>query len=410
MRSATASQWIATIYAAKDIRAEEIQRSGLLKFLLDYKDTLKVTKVQLLEVAEYAISKCRITVQTERATLYRPALLLTSLPRELIPQKVLDTFENNEVISCHKLASFDYKVVRLKFTGMFGSGESWFVFDEHWRQFKPNKSYGKAVEAIDFLYTVAANKFNKYSSRVPHNRYERFALLGKRKSYKEWIVSIPSWDAYFDRSHFNVENTIIHLRTSEWKDNEDEPLLLIDEIQSDWHAMGRCNGYWDVDDPLDKDETDAVPDAPYIKEWHELGVKIAIWIAIQSGHDRVAFTTGSIHGSRYGNNLESFHLLYDHLIPKSLQKIAKKFECLVNTSTIITCRPNHSLHNRGALGWELLPSVKDEVSTTVRNEEVAMRYMQSRGQKKPEAVHVLEVSSKLQYVVKSKGLPLFGWW
>ena len=56
------------------------------------------------------------------------------------------------------------------------------------------------------------------------------------------------------------------------------------------------------------------------------------------------------------------------------------------------------------------PFCKDELSTTVRNEEVAMRFMQSRGQKKLEAVHVLEVSSGLQYIFKSKGLPLFGSW
>lgn len=44
MRSAPAQQWIATIVSAKGVREEEIERSGLLQFLVEFDDAHKLTK------------------------------------------------------------------------------------------------------------------------------------------------------------------------------------------------------------------------------------------------------------------------------------------------------------------------------------------------------------------------------
>ena len=412
MRSAPPSQWLATINSAKGIRAEEIERSELLTFLDELKDSPKVKKAQLVKVAESALSTCNITIQTERTKAYRPTLQAKKFTREEIPKRIINSFKNTEIVSCVKLTYFNYRMICLRFnTVLFGTIDSWFVFDNRWKKFKPYRSYKSPVEAIDFLYSAAIATFNQHRSNASHNHYERFSLLGGKKNYKEWIVSIPNWTGSFNDAHFNVENTILHLRTSEWKDDDGKPLFLIDEVQSDWHAMGRDNGYYyNIVDSINDDETEFVPDAPFIKEWHELGIKIAIGIALQSGHYRVGFTTGSVHSSRYDADLDGFYILYDQLIPKALEKIAAKFKCNLTQSTITTSTPKHTLRYRGAVGWELKPSVKGELETIVSNEEVAMRFMQSRGQKKLEEVRVLEISDSLADIVRSKGLPLFGWW
>ena len=412
MRSASPSQWLATINSAKGIRTDEIVRSELITFLDQFKESLKITKSQLMEVAEYALSTCKISIQTEVAKAYRPTLQSKRFTREEIPKRLTNSFTKGEIISCIKLTSFNYKMIGLRFnTSLFGIIDSWFVFDDRWKKFKPFRSYKTPVEAIDFLYSAAIAKFSQHRSHASRNHYERYALLGIRRSYKEWIISIPNWTGIFNDAHFDVENTIIHLRTSEWKDNDGKPLFLVDEIQSDWHAMGRSNGYYyDSDDSINEDESDLVPDAPYIKEWHELGIKIATALALQSGHTRVAFTTGNVHCARYGNDLDGFYLLYDQLIPKALEKIAAKFKCNLSQSTITTSTPKHTLRNLRDGGWELNSSVKGELETVIRNEEVAIRFMQSRGQKKLEEVRVLEISPALADIVKKKGLPLFGWW
>lgn len=140
MCSAPAGQWVATILSAKGLREDEIERSRLLSFLGEFDKTEKVAKEYLLEIAEVELSACTFTVRTERSVSYCPALQSAAFSHETIPKKILDTFSDAEIISCHKLVSFNYRIVRLKFTGMFGSGESWFVFDEHWHQFKPSNS------------------------------------------------------------------------------------------------------------------------------------------------------------------------------------------------------------------------------------------------------------------------------
>lgn len=407
MRSAPAGQWIATILSAKGLREDEIERSRLLSFLGEFDETEKVAKEYLLEIAEVELSACTFTVRTERSVSYRPALQSAAFSHETIPKKILDTFSDAEIISCHKLVSFNYRIVRLKFTGMFGSGESWFVFDEHWHQFKPSKSYQNAVDAVDFLYTVAADKFSEYTSQAPRNYYERYSLLGKNSSYKEWVVCIPSWPDGFEQSHFDLMNVILHLRTSEWKDTKYQPLLLIDEIQSDWHSFGRVHGYHNVGADV---ESVSVPDAPFKKEWHELGVKLAVWLALQAGYRRVAFTSSHVHQSRYGLDMEGFHLLYDQLIPKALDKLAAKFKCSLGSAMIAISKPKDNIRYKRGSGWELRTKGEEEKIKVVRNEVVALRYLERRGIKRQEEVRVLEISPELAALVKSKGLPLFGWW
>ena len=409
MRSAPVAQWIATILSARAIREDEIERSGLLSFLDEFDKTDKVAKEQLLDVAKYGLSACLFTLRTERSISYRPALQSAAFKSEVIPKKVLDTFSDGEIVSCHKLVSFNYRIVRLKFTGMFGSGDSWFVFDEHWHQFKPSKSYKNAVDAVDFLYTVAADKFSEYTSQAPRNYYERYSLLGKNSRYKEWLVCLPDWPEAHENLHFDINNLVLHIRTSEWKDTNDQPLLLIDEIQSDWHAFGRVNGYYEFG-AIAGEDSDAVPEAPFKKEWHELGIKLSIWIALQSGHRRVAFTRSNVHKSRYGKDLEGFHLLYDRLIPKALDKLATKHKCTLEPAMIMISQPTDTMRFKSGIGWELHKSGKDEDIQIIKNQVVAMRYLESRGQKKIEQVRVFEMSPELVDLVKNKGIPLFGWW
>lgn len=409
LRVAPASQWTATIHSAKAIRTDEIERSGLLSFLSDFDNADKVTKDQLLDVAKNGLSDCFFTVRTERSVYYRPALQSAAFKAETIPKKVVDTFADSEIVSCHNLVSFNYRVVRLKFTSMFGSGESWCVFDEHWHRFKPYKNYENAVDAIDFLYTMAVDRFSDYTSQAPQNYYERYSLLGKNSSYKEWIICLPRWPDGFESPHFDLMNVILHLRTSEWKDIKDQPLLLIDEIQSDWHAHGRVNGYHDVGADIESD-SETVPDAPFKKEWHELGIKLAIWIALQSGHHRVAFTSSNVHQSRYGQDLEGFRLLYDQLIPKALAKLVAKFNCTLEPTIIAVSKPTDSMRYKRGTGWELRKHGKSDDIQIIRNQEVALRYLKSRGVKRKEEVRVLEISPALTALVKAKGLPLLGWW
>jgi hypothetical protein len=97
-------------------------------------------------------------------------------------------------------------------------------------------------------------------------------------------------------------------------------VLLVDEVQSDWHQEGRKKGYLDPEerqrivDKLARDEEltfaeeearrrhiarDGVPDAPFKKNWHELAMKRVLDYAAENGYDTVAITPGAEQAKRY---------------------------------------------------------------------------------------------------------------
>lgn len=77
---------------------------------------------------------------------------------------------------------------------------------------------------------------------------------------------------------------------------------------------------------------------------------------------------------------------------------------------IMISQPTDTMRFKSGIGWELHKPGKDEDIQIIKNQVVAMRYLESRGQKKSEEVRVFEISPELSALVKSKGFPLFGWW
>lgn len=119
-------------------------------------------------------------------------------------------------------------------------------------------------------------------------------------------------------------------------------VLLVDEIQSDWHQEGRKKGYktkeslekWYSQNKLEGDPAfadlnaeqinvlernrsagmggdNSVPDAPFKKNWHELAMKRVLDYAAENGYDTVAITPGAEQAKRYdlSQQLESIQLV-----------------------------------------------------------------------------------------------------
>ena len=134
----------------------------------------------------------------------------------------------------------------------------------------------------------------------------------------------------YQSSHFNEPNILAHMRVNDRVDAEGKKMLLIEEVQSDWHQAGREKGY-NIRDPLaeeykkleqkmfndinytpaeekrfyelqeqgyDKPVT-GVPDAPFKDTWHQLALKRAIKEAVDKGYDRIGLTTGAQQAARY---------------------------------------------------------------------------------------------------------------
>ena len=152
----------------------------------------------------------------------------------------------------------------------------------------------------------------------------------------------------FQSSHFSESNVLLHTRTNERIASDGQPLLFLEELQSDWHQKGRQQGYMDdnnfqytVDeinfklktiskklDQIRKQEgigaeppelhneyldlldqraaivdmnRGKVLDAPFkdTNSWTQLGLKKMVNYAATKGYTRLAWTPGAVQNERY---------------------------------------------------------------------------------------------------------------
>jgi hypothetical protein len=128
--------------------------------------------------------------------------------------------------------------------------------------------------------------------------------------------------------HFkDTPNILAHIRVQDFTTPEGKNVLLVDEIQSDWHQAGRKKGYRTPDIESRREELTkmaapyidrgervpkeiydeltslpdnfAPPDAPFKKNWHELAMKRVLDYAAENGYDTVAITPGAEQAKRY---------------------------------------------------------------------------------------------------------------
>jgi hypothetical protein len=132
-------------------------------------------------------------------------------------------------------------------------------------------------------------------------------------------------------SHFDQPNILAHLRVNDRVDADGKKMLLIEEVQSDWHQAGREKGYETPElksalkeyelliirnangqkltpdelarvqelRPIVSGKSGGIPDAPFKDTWYQLALKRALRYAADNGYDRVGLTTGKQQAERY---------------------------------------------------------------------------------------------------------------
>jgi hypothetical protein len=154
----------------------------------------------------------------------------------------------------------------------------------------------------------------------------------------------------FKSSHFDQPNILAHIRVNDRVDADGKKMLLVEEVQSDWHQAGRDKGYkgsgptelpsnlevvedqyannparkfivrdketglhsgwsgatpeqardtWLAAEKRKTDKPDAVPDAPMKDTWYQLALKRVLKYAADNGYERVGLTTGKQQVERF---------------------------------------------------------------------------------------------------------------
>jgi len=183
--------------------------------------------------------------------------------------------------------------------------------------------------------------------------YQRVAESRKLRDQAEnqvYALKKQIGEKTYQSTHFDEPNILAHMRVNDRVDAEGKKMLLIEEVQSDWHQAGRERGYispeankakqafadysneladkYNVNpaqniamygtmkgikpEEIAKYEQlqaaytstkDAVPDAPFKDTWHQLALKRAIKEAVDKGYDRIGLTTGKRQIERYTDEL-----------------------------------------------------------------------------------------------------------
>ena len=170
-------------------------------------------------------------------------------------------------------------------------------------------------------------------------RSEISRLQNENTALQKQISDAPIYKS----SHFNEPNILAHIRVNDRVDADGKKMLLIEEIQSDWHQAGREKGYkgqykdlpndYKIESKTDKDgysyyevldpqgnvfakdyskgsvtnqainrlnETvGGVPDAPFKDTWYQLALKRVLKHAADNGYERVGLTTGKQQAQRF---------------------------------------------------------------------------------------------------------------
>lgn len=399
-------QWLNTIKALKNIPEDEIDCLGIHDFLKSFPPKSKVTRSELCEAVDsHLANSAKLDLVTSKLTRYKPDLKIDRFSHDLLPKKVTKLLAETFILDCFKFSSFNYRIIKYRYdAGWFGSIDCCIVLDNKWDQLRPKRTY-TMLEAVDLVYFAISHKFKKYISSGDETVYEQFASLNVGNQYQEWLLRLPKSRDTFTHGHFNINNVLMHIRTTAWTDHLDRQLLLIDELQSDWHARGREYGYYQSDESALEGQ---VPHAPFAKEWVELGVRVAITIALQKGLRYLAFVDSKPHIDRYDSSFIGLVELYDKRIPQYLNKLAIQFNCKWCKGEINVRRPNHRIKYSTPINYMLCPRLVNGEKQSVMNKDVALFYIKKTGYKEMRELKVLEISDALMESINQYGIPLFG--
>jgi hypothetical protein len=211
---------------------------------------------------------------------------------------------------------------------------------------------------------VGGKPFVSFEFKGERYVVEKTASETDQQAISRRIEAIPGVsDANtFRSSHFDEPNILAHMRVNDRVDADGKKMLLIEELQSDWHQAGREKGYrgneqkTPYDDPayvqareramelgnefnrnnhrpdrqaeiepmlrearrVERSFTDRnnrignqVPDAPFKDTWHQLALKRALKYAADNGYERVGLTTGKQQSQRYNLGTQVDHISYE---------------------------------------------------------------------------------------------------
>jgi hypothetical protein len=351
---------------APNVKADEIKWTGLDEFL---KTKPNVTKQ---EVQDY-LSNNRVEVQEVRSTVPRiPGEEMPGDKGAFLPKFGSYTLPGGE----------NYREILLTMPNM------------------PNDYTRLATQVNNRIDQLANEGINLADLPMTDpRRAEIEGLIEKRNA-----ADVP---LNYVSTHFpNQPNILAHLRVNDRVDADGKKMLLIEEVQSDWHQAGREKGYRALPEgakiieqdgwyevqrkdgrllgnggntaeearasAIDFLSGDRVPDAPFKDSWYQLALKRAVQYAAENGYDRIGLTTGSQQAARFDLSKQLSRVSYQDGV---LHGYDKSGALVMNKSVTPDELPNY-------VGKELGSKMAENA---VKDAEIRNKISVARYERKPES-------------------------
>jgi len=376
----TGQSFINDIMKAPDVKKEELQFTGLEDFL---RDKPNVTKQ---EVQDY-LANNRVDVQEVTLGGKEPfdANRLNQLENEFksLKQHPIDDPAFGE-------EKYDELIRLMNIRDQSTTTSLYDAAERAMRSGQRAQSQGNKITAEKYfreaeLLNTRAEKLDLEGQGIANPpRYEKYQLAGG-DNYREILLTLPenmsAYDKYtkslrekygkggfanlpltdierarldkfyagedvspYKSSHFDQPNILAHMRVNDRIDADGKKMLLVEEIQSDWHQAGREKGYGKVKryeyeavqengqlvrSFRDKNEAEAfakerglklneipftvdtgIPDAPFKDTWYQLALKRLTKYAADNGYERIGLTTGRQQAERFDLSKQVDELTY----------------------------------------------------------------------------------------------------
>lgn len=318
---APAEQWIGTIdnLANKGLREEEVERSGVPGFLAELIDTGKVLPAHELSDA-INWSALRLSVIPNIKEARNQLHFQPVQPVKLAKVKGAKPQAGQR----RHLRLFDrvmgYRIEEVEHAALWGADFHWQVVTFDGRVLRNLATRRATFESRDDAIARAQQHAREVMPKLlASERWIDWSWTGGEE-YREWLITLPFFPKTYLSSHFSIRNILAHVRCDFREGENGERVLMLHEVQSDWMQQAR-----ELMRDLDE-EDDARIDAPFLKEWPSLSLKLMLLHASHISADALGWTTGKHQEQRYkGLGKEGLKELYDHTLPREAKRILKPF-------------------------------------------------------------------------------------
>jgi hypothetical protein len=322
------------ITKGENVKLDEIKWMGLDDFLKGKKNVTKQEVQDFVQNNRVDVQEVALGGEFKPITNPEEAIIYLANQKGLTPNQLIDEYGYKDKNDYVTLANDVAQPVKPKFSQYTLPG------GENYREILLTLPSSK-TSMDDFLQMAG----KKYGGDTPRNQWSTEDNAMYEKLLQEEKTPTKT---EFRSSHFPYPNILAHMRVNDRVDADGKKMLLIEEVQSDWHQAGREKGYKgkgtlkelpdnyfvqelktidgdtiyvvrDKENPgvvlnrdynkqsaingvineLNATSAGGVPDAPFKDTWYQLALKRALRYAADNGYDRVGLTTGKQQAERY---------------------------------------------------------------------------------------------------------------